>query len=123
MAHADVSPFAQEMIARRRLDHNLPATREDSKLIAGDPLFRIRCSDHELERLRHILTASGASLFEARKSLSALFCLFAVETLRRDYRGGAWSWDIVPGKLGRSLDNQTLARLACSFLLAATSVT
>lgn len=111
MTHGGASPIAHEMIARRWLDHDLPAARKESKHIVGDPLFRVRCSDQELERLRHILAGSGASLFETRRSLSALFCLFAVEVLRRDYRGGAWSWDIVTSKLGRTLDNQTLTGL------------
>lgn len=58
------------------------------------PLYRYRCSDEEFQQLQALLHGQGPALQQARsRELSALFCLYAAEWLRRNHRGGFWTWD------------------------------
>ncbi|HZH16286.1 MAG TPA: STY4851/ECs_5259 family protein [Archangium sp.] len=58
------------------------------------PLYRYRCSDEEFQQLQSLLHDQGPALQQARsRELSALFCLYAAEWLRRNHRGGSWTWD------------------------------
>lgn len=98
-----------ELIAQRWLEHDFKKQRPHLDFRIGSPLFRMRCADQELVRLQEILSKGEAALHSARKHSSALFCLFAAETLRREYDGGAWSWEIVSSRLGKRFEQATIA--------------
>lgn len=68
------------------------------------PLYRYRCSDEEFQQLQGLLQGQGSALQQAKsRELSALFCLYAAEWLRRNHRGGAWTWDGVLKSLSLQL--------------------
>ncbi len=100
-----------ELIAQRWLEHDFKRQRPHVDFRIGSPLFRLRCTDQELSRLREILSKGDAALHSARKHSSALFCLFSAETLRREYDGGAWSWEVVNRRLGKRFDHATVAAI------------
>lgn len=72
------------------------AIRSGLNRTAGHSLYSYRVTPHELELLRHELTA----IFKSRGSLRmaeecGAFCLFGAEWFRRNYRSGPWSWDVI----------------------------
>lgn len=105
-----------EFVAQRWLEHDFRKQRSHLDIHSSSPLFRMRCTDLELQRIRDILIKGDAALHSARRHTSALFCLFAAETLRREYDGGAWSWDIVSRRLGKRLDQATVANVTTAGL-------
>lgn len=69
----------------------------------GRPLYQYRCTDHEFGELE-LMARSAAQRMKARGyrtlDVSALFCLFASEWWRRNYRGGPWRWKEILDAVG-----------------------
>jgi hypothetical protein len=100
------SMTSADFLAKRWLEHDLCAPRGLGRIPTGEPLRKLRCSDSEIERLKRLLrTHLPDSVPCTSPHLSAVFCLFAAEVLRRGYAGGAWSWDTVGNALGLPLDH------------------
>lgn len=70
-----------------------------------EPLFMYGCSVFELEGAKRILAGGLRPQNTPGEYLSAMFCLFASEWLRRNYSGGPWSWDPVYEALGHSQED------------------
>jgi hypothetical protein len=70
----------------------------------GRPLYAYRCVDAELETIADSLRRALRGNPDLGTHISALFCLFAAEWWRRNYKGGPWSWEPIFAMLGVSYD-------------------
>jgi hypothetical protein len=66
----------------------------------GRPLYAYRCVDAELETIADSLRRALQGNPDLGTHISALFCLFAAEWWRRNYKGGPWSWEPIFAVLG-----------------------
>jgi len=72
-----------------------------ARAVRQAPLYAYRVTDQEFASLRNELRAELKATSFVRGSLAAMFCLYASEQLRRGYRGGPWTWRLVPDPLNR----------------------
>ena len=72
-------------------------------LPVGQPLWRLRCKADEVVRMQRLLETHLRGFLDASPYLSGMFCLYAAETLRRNYAGGPRSWQLVTDRLSPRL--------------------
>ena len=58
----------------------------------GRPLYAYRCTDDEFAGLGSSLSAT-VGLLDRSMRTPREFCLYAAEWWRRNFKGGAWSWE------------------------------
>ncbi len=89
---------------------NTLAGARGRSLELGKPLCRYRLSIEEAKLARGILLKHNNYEGPNEIHISALFCLFAADTLRRHHAGGAWSWSTVTSVLGPYYDQVVMKR-------------
>lgn len=89
---------------------NTLASARGASLELGKPLCRYRLSVEEAKLARGILLKHNNYEGLNETHISALFCLFAADTLRRHHAGGAWSWSTVTSVLGPYYDQVVMKR-------------
>ncbi len=89
---------------------NTLASARGGSLELGKPLCRYRLSVEEAKLARAILLKHNNYEGPNETHISALFCLFAADRLRRHHAGGAWSWSTVTSVLGPYYDQVVMKR-------------
>lgn len=103
------SPGLNSLVPQKFFDAFLSSRKLDFS--DGRPLFAYQVSQDEYSQLANCLSVSaafGIENIEARlPRWDALFVLYASEWWRRNYQGGAWSWDSITRSLELSDDEFT----------------
>ncbi len=103
------SPGLNSLVPQKFFDAFLSSRKLDFS--DGRPLFAYQVSQDEYSQLANCLSMSaafGIENIEARlPRWDALFVLYASEWWRRNYQGGAWSWDSITRSLELSDDEFT----------------
>ena len=100
-----------DILSRAWLTNDLCRAHGWNELPRDRPLWRLRCTAAEVARMRELLMAYLRANVSPTPYVSALFCLYAAEALRRGYQGGARSWDLVASGLGGHLTQSHLREL------------
>lgn len=78
-------------------------TIDDLLSSTNSPLWSLRCTQAEYTTLCKEVRAAARLNKAPDTRYARLWVLAAAETIRRNYRGGPWSWDIVREALGADL--------------------
>src|ERR1700690_4323388 len=92
-----------EMLATAWIRNDLCKARGWSEPPSGVPLWRLRCSEREVDRMRNLLVKYLRPGSTPTRHVAGMFSLYAAETLRRSYAGGTWKWDIATQSFDRDM--------------------
>ena len=79
-------------------------TPPQRRALDGRPLYAYKVHDSEYERLKIEMCEQMPGVLRSRDnhSFSAMFCMYAAETFRRQHVGGPWAWEIVFAEIGHA---------------------
>ncbi len=89
-----------ELLATAWLKNDFAKGRVQNDFPDGRPLWNWRCTEQERQRMKKLLMPYLPPPDPPDRHQAAMFCLFAAETLRRNWRGGPRSWLLVTDALG-----------------------
>jgi hypothetical protein len=100
-----------ELLATAWLKNEFARSRVAPEIPNGKPLWHWRATEAERRRILKLLSPHLPPSDPPDRHQAALFCLFAAETLRRNWRGGPRSWAIVTDALGVTLSQHKCCAL------------